>query len=226
MSRQGTHGDPDLVRFGQMVKARRDALGLTQEEVSALGGPSDTTFTKIENLEWRPGRTATLRKLDAGLQWEPGSSARILYEGGDPIPLNQSGVGQPAAVPDADLAIELTVLAEFAVQSVWSVFQAAGKELPGAQSAIEQLDAVAEQAEKLALQVTGGGEEFAMLRRQVRARMRIATESLTEAALRSPAALAAEMGQAAHPDDDWSFGNATDGARAVALSDADRHPDA
>jgi hypothetical protein len=50
-------------------------------------------------------------------------------------------------------------------------------------------------------------------------------DHVTDAALRSPAALAAEMGQAAHPDDEWSFDAVSDGARAVARADADTHPD-
>jgi transcriptional regulator with XRE-family HTH domain len=77
----------DLERFGRIVYDRRDELGLTQEEVEENGGPTDTTLGKIENVEWTPGnRKITLRKLDVGLKWEPGSAKRTL-NGGDPTPI-------------------------------------------------------------------------------------------------------------------------------------------
>ena len=78
----------DLERFGRIVFNRRTELGLTQEGVSQNGGPTDTTMGKIENGEWTPGnRKVTLRKLDVGLRWAPGSAARTLA-GGDPTPLS------------------------------------------------------------------------------------------------------------------------------------------
>lgn len=77
----------DLERFGRIVLDRRIELGLSQEDVAAAGGPTDTTLGKIENCEWTPGnRKVTLRKLDAGLRWEPGSAVRTLA-GGDPTPI-------------------------------------------------------------------------------------------------------------------------------------------
>lgn len=80
----------DLERFGRIVLDRRIELGLSQEDVAAEGGPTDTTLGKIENCEWTPGnRKVTLRKLDAGLRWEPGSAVRTLA-GGDPTPLLSS----------------------------------------------------------------------------------------------------------------------------------------
>lgn len=168
MEKQGAPGKPDLIRFGQMVKARRDALGMTQEEVAALGGPSDTTFTKIENLDWTPGRATTLKKLDAGLRWEEGSSARILYEGGDPVDLRQATEAAPAT---ADMAIELSIRIDSGLQQIWELLQ--GLDDPRlADRAIAELDAAAYLTEKLALQLVGSGEEFARRRKMVRAQVR------------------------------------------------------
>lgn len=176
MENRGAPGKPDLIRFGRMVKARRDALSLTQEEVSALGGPSDTTFTKIENLDWKPGRPATLRKLDAGLQWEEGSSARILYEGGDPTDLRST---PPEADPNnADLAIELTILIESGMKQIWEALGGRGKE--HADRVIAELDAAAYLAEKLALQLSGSGEEFARRRRVARSPIRTRLDTAAE----------------------------------------------
>lgn len=162
-------GKADLARFGRLVKARRDALGLTQEEVSALGGPSDTTFTKIENLTWRPGRQNTLRKIDAGLKWEPGSSARILYENGDPTPL-PSTPAQPSDGPIdiAHMAIEIAVYLEAGVGGLWKALE--GLELPPETAvALKELDAAAYRAEGLAIQLAG--PDLAQRRRQIRARV-------------------------------------------------------
>lgn len=79
----------DLERFGRIVYSRRTELGMTQEQVAKAGGPTDTTMGKIENSEWTPGnRKTTLRKLDIGLRWTPGSAARTLA-GGDPVPLSE-----------------------------------------------------------------------------------------------------------------------------------------
>lgn len=166
MDTRGVQKEPDLIRFGRMVKARRDVLGLTQEEVSTLGGPSDTTFTKIENLEWRPGRAATLKKLDAGLKWEAGSSARILYEGGDPAEIG--------AVPNdghksAELAIEFAVRLEIGLHELTEALSAVGGMPAQAKTALAELDAAAYLAENLALRLAG--PELTQKRRAIRARV-------------------------------------------------------
>lgn len=74
-----------LERFASIVKRRREELGLRQDQLRDLGGPSTTTMTKVENAMDAPS-PVTLRKLDAGLDWEPGSAARTL-KGGDPTPI-------------------------------------------------------------------------------------------------------------------------------------------
>ncbi|AMS02784.1 immunity repressor [Gordonia phage Yeezy] len=75
---------PDLERFGRIVKARREQLGLNQDDLP--NGPSTTTLTKIENGTPPPPVRGTLRKLDLSLQWSEGSAAHVLA-GGRPTPL-------------------------------------------------------------------------------------------------------------------------------------------
>ncbi|SEB29204.1 hypothetical protein SAMN04490239_0043 [Rhodococcus koreensis] len=79
----------ELVRFGAVVAARRSWLGLTRDQVHAAGGPADTTLARIENptSTTAPPRARTLRRLDEGLRWSPGSAARTLA-GGEPDPLD------------------------------------------------------------------------------------------------------------------------------------------
>ncbi|ATL72537.1 helix-turn-helix domain-containing protein [Nocardia terpenica] len=71
-------------RFGVIVKGRRQQLKMTQSDVSAAGGPSFVTVSKIErNVADHPLRPSTFQRLDTALGWEPGSAERA-YHGGDP----------------------------------------------------------------------------------------------------------------------------------------------
>lgn len=79
--------DAGLERLRAKVLARRAELGLSQEEVAALGGPSTTTQSKLTNCEAGLLRRGTLRAFDLALSWEAGSAQRIL-DGGDEIPLD------------------------------------------------------------------------------------------------------------------------------------------
>ena len=73
-------------RLGRYVKARREELDLTQLEVWQRGGPSNTTQTTIENGLLASLQRATARKIDAGMEWQEGSS-RTVWKGGEPTPL-------------------------------------------------------------------------------------------------------------------------------------------
>lgn len=97
----------DFPRLSRYVRERRQQLDLRQDEVDAAGGPSDTLVSQIERDEWHPTEryTSTLRKLDVGLQWQPGSARRIL-EGGEPQPLG-GGDMDLSEVDDDDLIAEL-----------------------------------------------------------------------------------------------------------------------
>lgn len=74
-----------LERLGRTVRERRLALGLTQDQVTEAGGPSDKRQTKIENATPPAPSITTLAKLDVALRWNPGSAAAVL-NGGTPIP--------------------------------------------------------------------------------------------------------------------------------------------
>lgn len=75
----------DLSQFGHRVRQRREELGLTQLQVAAQGGPSNTTQTKVENGEPPPPIPSTLRKIDSGLRWLQGSARALLVDGAEPI---------------------------------------------------------------------------------------------------------------------------------------------
>jgi hypothetical protein len=89
-------GDAERVRFGRVVHARREELGLTREDVAALGGPSDATQMRVEAGDGSVPRLATRNKFDAPLRWAAGSAARV-WAGGEP---SHEDVAPP--VPSAD----------------------------------------------------------------------------------------------------------------------------
>lgn len=95
---------PDLERFGRIVRARREELGLQQEDMDEHAGPSSTTMSKVERGVGPAPSAKTLRKLDAGLKWQDGSAKRTL-DGGDPTPLSPgSAVQKPLRQPGQSTA--------------------------------------------------------------------------------------------------------------------------
>lgn len=78
----------DWARLGRTVKQWRKDRRLSQERISANGGPSDIVISRIERNEPPHPRGDTLVKLDAGMEWRPGSSVSVL-RGGDPVPIHQ-----------------------------------------------------------------------------------------------------------------------------------------
>lgn len=92
----------DWARLGRIVKQWRDDKRLSQERISANGGPSDVVIGRIErNDEPRP-RGDTLAKLDAGMGWRPGTSVSIL-NGGEPVSIDESVLaGKPVRAATTD----------------------------------------------------------------------------------------------------------------------------
>lgn len=73
-------------RLAAAVRARRKELDLTQLEVHAAGGPSNSTQTAVENAQVDVLSRTTAKRLDKGLQWAEGS-ARAVWDGaGDAVP--------------------------------------------------------------------------------------------------------------------------------------------
>ncbi|WP_326603404.1 helix-turn-helix domain-containing protein [Rhodococcus sp. PD04] len=90
------------VRFGRIVRERREALGMTQDDVTAAGGPSDTTQTRIERAEGSEPTATTRNRFDHALRWEPGSAARV-WAGGHPAPLPEPPVRPASPAPAFEL---------------------------------------------------------------------------------------------------------------------------
>lgn len=98
--------EPDYSRLATAVLNARYAAGLSQAQVAAGGGPSDTTLAAIEASEWRSGRPGpTLSKLDAGLGWPRGTASALLagYDVDTTVPRRQASARPTAASADREV---------------------------------------------------------------------------------------------------------------------------
>lgn len=74
-------------RLAERLRERRDELGITQEHLRDLGGPSPDTVVKWEQGKIPDAPQArTLEGFDRALSWQLGSSAAVL-DGGEPTPI-------------------------------------------------------------------------------------------------------------------------------------------
>ena len=72
-------------RLAARMEARALDLGLTWREVASRGGISYEIVRRLRTSSTSI-RPLTLRKVDAGLDWEGGSAERVL-NGGEPSPV-------------------------------------------------------------------------------------------------------------------------------------------
>ncbi|MDF1705049.1 MAG: helix-turn-helix domain-containing protein [Aeromicrobium sp.] len=73
----------EYARLGRLIRERRDRLGLTQADLASRGGPSTTTMSKVEYGKLIPIPRQTRAKIEASLDWAPGSVIAVI-EGGEP----------------------------------------------------------------------------------------------------------------------------------------------
>ncbi|NMD55226.1 MULTISPECIES: helix-turn-helix domain-containing protein [Tsukamurella] len=97
-----------VLSLAEAVLLRRGQLGLSQADVAAAGGPSDTTQSKIEQgVAAKVGRQ-TLAKYDTALQWGTGTAAAFLARDTESPVYRRArneifhGVGAQAALPELE----------------------------------------------------------------------------------------------------------------------------
>jgi len=88
----------DWQRLAECVRERRADLDMTQEDVSAAGGPSGSTQRLIEGALQDRYQPVILRRLEHALRWQRGS-VRAVLDGGDPVPVTGPAAPAPAAPP-------------------------------------------------------------------------------------------------------------------------------
>lgn len=69
---------------------------MSQIDVWKAGGPSNSVMTGLEGGAARSVSAKTLAKLDAALQWEPGSARRVYEDGGEPTEVAAPGASESA----------------------------------------------------------------------------------------------------------------------------------
>lgn len=95
-----TYADDDWVRLGEAVARRRVRLGMTQDQLADEADVSTNTVRHVE--QGGRARMLTLPKMEAALQWEPGSCSAVL-EGQQPVEI---GARPPALRPEqSDLLV-------------------------------------------------------------------------------------------------------------------------
>ncbi len=93
-------------RLGELVRGRRERIGISRRQAGLSGGPTEPTLLKIERGQAGRISPDTMRKLDMCLEWEAGSTAAIVA-GGNPVPVGRRGsrniaLGPPAIEVPAD----------------------------------------------------------------------------------------------------------------------------
>lgn len=73
-----SNAGPDWDLLGEMARARRERLGLSQGDLSRYGGPGGTTVGKIERAEQRNFPPRTRQQLERALGWKRGTVDFIL----------------------------------------------------------------------------------------------------------------------------------------------------
>jgi|GEM_PF-1582151 len=67
--------------LARKMEERRRELGLTYREVWRRGGPADSTQADLENAGLGLVLPSNFRKVDTGLDWEPGTAASLFHTG-------------------------------------------------------------------------------------------------------------------------------------------------
>lgn len=106
-------GTENWERLGQVIRARRKALGLAQVDVTAAGGPSDETLRRLEHGEPGPYMRRTLAALERVLKWSPGAVKGVLA-GDDPAGWELPAVASSSPAPISARDRAVTALLDYA----------------------------------------------------------------------------------------------------------------
>lgn len=138
--------DLDWGRLGEYVGIRRAVLGLTQDAVTARGGPSDTLQNRIEKGLWRPvrGVAGTFKKIEDGMGWAPGS-ARAILTGGEPFDISNEKETQGNENESDDAEFQAMrqmsdILGGLSPQTQARVLQWAAAKCPGVERYIQKAE--------------------------------------------------------------------------------------
>jgi len=105
-------GTPEHVRLGELIKQRREAMGIyTVIDAARRSGLTRETWAKVERGE--SAKPVTYRKIEDMLNWMPGSCSSILA-GGKPHG-ELITIAEPTSDPDLDRLDALEEIIEAAL---------------------------------------------------------------------------------------------------------------
>lgn len=214
-----TIDEPDYTHLAQVVKAFRVRAGLSQQDVASRGGPSDTTLSQIEAGAWKSARPGpTLRKLDKGLDWVPGSAEDVAFEG---MPLQQIRTVASAS-PRAAAAPQLDPIA-----SAWlAAFNNANPSGLSDDQLAQQIDVLNDSATQLSYVMQETEESLASLRIRHNETVRLLRRAEQERDFRDHAFQAPEVPEPVIEGSDLlSLASGAVLARDITLPNHDRQPD-
>ena len=74
-------GESGPERLARLIRARRESLGLYREQIAARGGPTTAIVAKIERADAHEYTEHTYERLEAALEWPPGTIAQLRQGG-------------------------------------------------------------------------------------------------------------------------------------------------
>jgi transcriptional regulator with XRE-family HTH domain len=102
--------DTDWRRIAAAVKARREALHLTQAEAATKGGLSEPSWNVLENARGKSYKSRTLRGVTIALDW-PADAIERIGQGEDASAFEPAQIVTAGIAPDVLRQLELGVSA-------------------------------------------------------------------------------------------------------------------
>jgi hypothetical protein len=113
----GSQQQQGLTALADLMNRRRLELGKRWEDVAADSGISIKTLRDIRSGKGGFPRDLTLRRIDDGLRWKPGSAERVATLSGEPEPAGTRAEPGNAPIP----AIVSENWADPRVRELWEI---------------------------------------------------------------------------------------------------------
>lgn len=78
------HSEQAWAFLAEIVRARREHIGLSQEDIKDAGGPGKSTVSKIERAAQHGYPQRTYRQIEQALGWSWGAASEVLRAADEP----------------------------------------------------------------------------------------------------------------------------------------------
>lgn len=121
-------------RLATVIRAAREARGLSQEALAARAGVAEGSVQNLESGKPRNRMPQTLAKIEPHLGWAAGSG-RLILDGGDPIPADTDSAADDSDADPDKLRRKLPLRIVDELESDDPLLDSAVIELPGTDGA-------------------------------------------------------------------------------------------